>query len=81
MDLAQGEQRYLLDARAYTATETDLAPGGTPADVAPYYTIAIAAPAANPPTFTITATAKGVQLKDGDLSLDNLGVKTPAGKW
>lgn len=81
MDLAQAQQRFLLDARAYTTTETTLSPGGTPADIASFYDIVIAAPAGNPPTFLLTAKAKGKQLSDGDLTIDNLGVKTPTGKW
>jgi type IV pilus assembly protein PilE len=33
------------------------------------------------PTFTVTATAKGKQVADGNLTLDSQGVKTPAAKW
>jgi type IV pilus assembly protein PilE len=33
------------------------------------------------PTFKITATAKGNQLPDGDLTLDSCGTKAPASKW
>jgi type IV pilus assembly protein PilE len=80
MDLAQREGQYLLDARAYTSTEAALA-AATPADVAPYYTIGIAAPAASPPAFAITATAIGAQVADGDLAIDNKGAKTPTDKW
>jgi type IV pilus assembly protein PilE len=36
---------------------------------------------ATPPTFTITATAAGSQLPDGNLSLDSAGTKLPANKW
>jgi type IV pilus assembly protein PilE len=80
MDLAQTQQRFMLDRRSYAGSEADL--GKTaPQEVSPYYTITIAAPAANPPTFTITATPSGVQASDGPLTLDNLGVKTPASKW
>lgn len=80
MDLVQTQQRYLLDRRAYAATEAELG-ATTPTDVTPYYTIAIVAPAGNPPSFTITATAIGKQVSDGDLTVNNLGAKTPAGKW
>lgn len=31
--------------------------------------------------FTITATAKGAQLPDGDLTLDQAGARAPADKW
>ena len=83
MDIAQMEQQYLLDARVYA-----LDPGAlttlnitTPNDVAPYYTISVTAVAGPPAGFTATATAKGVQLSDGDLSINHAGVKTPPGKW
>lgn len=79
MDIAQREQQYLLDARAYAATLSALGVT-TPTDVSTYYTIAVNVAAA-PPTFTITATAKGAQLSDGDLTLDSTGAKTPAAKW
>lgn len=79
MDVAQREQQYLLDARAYAATLSALGVT-TPADVSTYYTISVDVVDA-PPTFTITATAQGAQLSDGDLTLDSTGAKTPAAKW
>ena len=81
MDLAQREAQYLLDARAYASTAAALGYAATPADVAPYYTISIAAPVVAPPAFTITATALGAQVADGGLTIDNQGTKTPSGKW
>jgi type IV pilus assembly protein PilE len=82
MDLAQRETQYLLDARAYAATEAALGYAATPPNVAAHYTIAIAAPAlVSPPTFTITATPSGAQIADGNLTIDNQGTKTPADKW
>jgi type IV pilus assembly protein PilE len=80
LDLAQSQQRFLLDARSYAASEAELG-ATTPAEVSAHYTIAIAAPAGSPPTFTITATATGTQAADGNLTINNLGVKTPAEKW
>ena len=91
MDLAQRQQQYLLDARAY-APDTAALSAPTPGDVAPYYAIAIdnanaltgacgidgAAPA---PKFIITATAIGIQVPDGDLKIDNRGTKCPSTKW
>src|ERR1700758_2207168 len=77
MDIAQREQQYLLDARAYAP---NIAALGTaiPADVSAYYTITINAPAAVPPTYTITATpiAGTAQAGDYTLTLDNTGAKT-----
>jgi type IV pilus assembly protein PilE len=83
LDMTSREQQYLLDARSYTAT---IGSGGlnmtVSTDVSPYYTFAIAVNnTAAPPTFTITATAIGSQVNDGDLTLNNLGQKTPASKW
>ncbi len=83
LDISSREQQYLLDARLYTAT---LGTGGlnmtVSTDVSPNYTFAIAVDnAAAPPTFTITATAIGSQLTDGNLTLNNLGQKTPSSKW
>ncbi len=91
MDLSQRQQQYLLDARAYAGTEAGLS-AVTPSDVVPYYTIAIdnanafdntcAIDAAAPtPKFTITATATGAQVSDGDLKIDNRGTKCPSTKW
>ena len=81
MDLAQREAQYLLDARAYASTAAALGYAATPADVAPYYTISIAAPVVALPAFTITAAAIGAQVADGGLTIDNQGTKTPSGKW
>jgi len=83
LDMTSREQQYLLDARSYTAT---IGSGGlnmtVSTDVSPYYTFAIAVDnTAAPPIFTITATAIGSQLNDGNLTLNNLGQKTPADKW
>ncbi len=83
MDLSSREEQFLLDARQYTAT---IGAGGlstaVPAEVASRYNVTIAVNnAAAPPTFTITATAIGSQVNDGDLTLNNLGQKTPMDKW
>src|SRR5207248_5706263 len=62
MDIAQREQQYLIDARAY-APDTATLGTTVPADVSAYYTIQIcrtavpcAAPGGTPPTFAIIAT-------------------------
>ena len=47
-----------------------------------WYTVTIAANnAAAPPTYTVTATAIGGQVSDGNLTLTSTGAKTPADKW
>ncbi len=79
MDLANKQQLYLSTARAYGAL-ADL--GATPPDdVSRNYDFDVAAVAGPPPSFLITATAKGTQLPDGNLTLDSSGVKTPVDKW
>jgi type IV pilus assembly protein PilE len=89
MDIAQREQQYLLDARAYAP---DIATLNTtlPADVSAYYTIQICqttvpcnVPGGNPPAFAIIATpiAGTGQAGDFTLTLDNTGAKTPASVW
>ena len=82
MDIAQREQQYLNDQRAYAASTAALQ-YALPADVSNYYTITIAAPAAAPPTFVITATpiAGTPQAGDPVLTLDNNGVRAPANVW
>ena len=82
-DIAQSQHQYLVDNRAYTATLADLNGLTTPGSVSKYYTIAIDAPAATPPTFTVTATPKAgtTQADDVTLTIDNAGKKTPPEKW
>ena len=82
MDIAQRQQQYLLDARAY-APDVATLNVTVPSSVSLFYTIAIV-PAAGPPaTFTATATpiAGSPQAGDPTLSIDNAGVKTPANIW
>lgn len=82
LDLAQRETQYLADSRSYAGTVTQLNLP-TPDAVAAKYTIAIATQDGPPPAFTITATplAGTNQQADGPLTIDNTGLKTPAGKW
>lgn len=91
MDIAQRQQQYLLDARAYAPNLAALGIS-TPSDVSPYYspiTIAAINNAGAPPSFTVTAQPKAgtdqVSDKCGTLSIDNIGTKTTstgaAGCW
>ena len=91
MDLAQRQQTYYTDNNAFaTAINNTGLNDPVPASVAPYYTITLAtgtiaaAGQTKPPAFTITATAIGTQVKDGNLQIDSTGAKTlagVAGKW
>ena len=82
LDIAQREQQYLLDVRGYAANvatlNTTISVG-----VSNYYTIAIAAAAGPPPTFTASATPIAGTAQAGDvvLTIDNTGAKTPANTW
>lgn len=84
MDIANREKQYLLDARVYVADAMGATGAVTtlnltaPKAVYTYYTIAIAAPGGNPPSFTVTATpvAGTIQASDGTLTLNDTGSKT-----
>ena len=82
MDIAQRQQQYLLDTRAYATKVSDLSVT-VPSNLNNAYAFSIDPPGATPPTFT--AWAKAIvgtrQAADGDLSINQAGVKSPAGKW
>ncbi len=85
-DAASREKQYLLDARSYVSVANNAgftALGMTvPADVSKHYDIAISAPAATPPSFTITANpTSSQQAGDGALTLTSEGAKSPPDKW
>jgi len=82
LDIAQRQQQYLIDARAYAASVAALGTT-TPANVSAYYTVTTVPAAGPPPTFTATATpiAGTSQAGDVTLGIDNTGAKTPAGIW
>jgi len=86
--VANREAQYLLDSRMYTevigATGLNAnterwtcTPSGAPTTCSnAYYDITIDADnTATPPEFTVTGTAKGIQVSDGNLTMTNLGVK------
>jgi type IV pilus assembly protein PilE len=81
-DVAQKQQQYLMDARAYT-NDSAVLKVVPPADVTRFYDLTITVAASTPPSFTATATPKagGAQVKDGPLSITHNGTKLPAGKW
>jgi type IV pilus assembly protein PilE len=88
-DIANREEQYLLDQRSYTATIGSGGLGMTaPQETSGLYTFAAAAAgndclggALPAPGYTLTATATGGQVSDGDLCLDSVNHKTPAAKW
>jgi len=83
LDIAQREQQYLLDTRSYASTIAALNMA-TPAEVSAYYTVAITTAGGPPPSFTASATPIASQAGDlggAALTVDNTGLKTPAGVW
>ncbi len=81
-DVAQRQQQYLIDNRAYTDTPANLRVN-QPADLTAYYTLSITVGASSPPSFTATAApiAGKSQANDGTLTLTQNGTKLPLGKW
>jgi len=82
LTIAAKEEQFILDARDYTTTigSGGLALGAPP-ETSGRYTFSVTKAVGPPPTFTITATAVGSQVSDGDLGLTSAGVKSPAAKW
>lgn len=79
MEIVNREHQFFIANRAYADTA---ALGYTlPPDVIGNYTHAVTLDAGPPPGFTVTFTAIGGQVSDGNLTVNSLGVKTPAEKW
>ena len=92
LDVATKEQQILMDMRGYVPVAqnadflnkpSDSPPGvglPVPSTAGANYTFVVARDnSTSPPTFTITATAVGGQAVDGNLTLNQAGVKT--GNW
>lgn len=77
LDIANREQQFLLANRAY-ATKTVLEASGyaLPSEVSSKYSYDIAVGAGTSPTYTITFTPTGTQASDGNLMLNQDGVKS-----
>lgn len=82
MDIANRQQQFLLANRSY-ATKAEIEASGyaLPSEVAANYTWDIDLPEGNVPEFTITFTAQDSQARDGALTLNSAGAKTPEEKW
>lgn len=82
LEVANRQERYLLDKRTYAGSLTALGMSAG-ADVSSNYTVAVASSSSAGLTYTITATPIGSQLSGdtacGVLTLDQLGAKTAAG--
>lgn len=88
LDLSSREQRYYSVNNTFTNSAQNLGYGAAafPMNVGSGtgdYSVSVTAPAAaNPPTFTITATPIGVQASDtacGSFTIDNTGNQTTSG--
>ncbi|TAK52945.1 MAG: prepilin-type N-terminal cleavage/methylation domain-containing protein [Gammaproteobacteria bacterium] len=79
MEMVNRQHQYFIANRAYaTAVQLNY---DLPPEVSPNYSYTITLDAGPPPGFTITFTAVGGQLSDGDLTIDSQGTKTPEEKW
>ena len=82
LDVANRQEQYLLDARQYADEFTDLGISSDSFSCTAstcsnsYYDVTMTESDGPPPTFTITATAKGAQTEDGNMTLNNTGAKT-----
>jgi type IV pilus assembly protein PilE len=82
LDIANRQQQFLLANRAYASKATLTASGyALPSEVSERYSYDITVGSGTVPSFSIDFTATGTQASDGNLSLTNDGVKTPADKW
>jgi type IV pilus assembly protein PilE len=82
LDIANREQQFLLANRAYAPYSTLTTSGySLPTELSSKYTPSVTVGTGTVPAFTITFTATGGQLADGNLTFNSEGVKAPADKW
>lgn len=86
LEVAQKQQQFLLDSRAYgTKAELEAAGLVEPKEFTNFYTLTVTPSAGPPPSFTALATPKSGtrQTSDGWLQVSESGNKTSqiAGKW
>ena len=86
MQIAQGEQQYFLDNRAFAPASTMLSLTPIPAVVAEQYSVTVGpAVPTTPPTFIASAVPRAGSLQakyaDPSLSITQDGSKSPAGVW
>lgn len=83
LEIANRQQQHFTSNRVYVNTLTPLG-YSLPPEVASRYNLTLTADnSATPPTFLITLApiAGSSQAADGNLTLNQAGVKTPANKW
>jgi type IV pilus assembly protein PilE len=87
LEIVSREEQYAASNRAYFATPAANDLGGLgmtlPDDVSANYdiTVALSNVLGTNDGFVATATAKGEQTGDGDLAVNQFGLRTPTGKW
>jgi type IV pilus assembly protein PilE len=85
LDIANRQQQFLLANKAYATYSTLTSSGyGFPSTLSGKYvndSSIVTVGTGTVPAFTITFTAIGTQVSDGNLTLNSEGVKTPAEKW
>ncbi|BDT59668.1 type 4 fimbrial biogenesis protein PilE [Massilia varians] len=82
MELSQAQVQYMADSRSYAATPAEM--GVTPPSaVTAKYEVKITLVEGPPQGYTITAKPwpGSTQSGDGELSINQAGVRTPNGKW
>jgi type IV pilus assembly protein PilE len=82
MEVALRQQQRLIDRRDYATTVSALGMA-LPQSLSGKYSLSMSAPAAVPPSFTITATPQGAQTVEGcgTLTLTSSGQRSPAQCW
>lgn len=88
-DIAQRQQQFLLDNRAFAGTPGSCVPipsalnVSVPADVSDYYTLCVNVGTAALPSFFVTATpiTGKSQVSDGTLTITSTGARLPVDKW
>ena len=82
LDIANRQQQFLLANRAYADYSAMTTSGySLPTELVGKYTPTIIVGSTTVPSFTVTFTAAGSQVVDGDLTFNSDGTKLPVGKW
>jgi type IV pilus assembly protein PilE len=81
MDIVNRQQEFFVANRTYATTAQIAICQNPPPEVSAHYTCAITLDAGPPPGFTVTMTAIDGQTRDGNISVDSVGRKTPENKW
>lgn len=82
MEISLRQQQRLVDRREYASTIADLGLA-LPRSLTGKYVVSMSAPAAVPPTFTVSAAPQGAQTTErcGTLTLDSAGQRSPSSCW